>query len=81
MQPIGPSTSLNLPPGDRSAPTAGKPLRWDPSRLTSVTVKSESVADHDQTLLVAALEDLERKRLAFETLQQADLFHYALDGQ
>jgi hypothetical protein len=45
------------------------------------SMKGESVAEHDDTLLVAALEEIERARLAIETLQQADLFKYCLGSQ
>jgi hypothetical protein len=38
-------------------------------------------SDHDETLLAAALEEIERKRLALETLLHADLFKYCLGGE
>jgi hypothetical protein len=38
-------------------------------------------SDHDQTQLAAALEDIERKRLALETLLHADLFKYCLGSE
>jgi hypothetical protein len=44
-------------------------------------MKGEAVAEHDDTLLVAALEEIERARLAIETLQHADLFKYCLGSQ
>jgi hypothetical protein len=83
MQPIGPSpASLQNPRGGRSDPSANRPLRFDPSGLTTASsTKGESVAEHDDTLLVAALEDIERARLAVETLQQGDLFKYCLGNQ
>jgi hypothetical protein len=40
--------------------------------------KTESIAEHDPTLLVAALEDLESKRLAIESLLAAGLLWQCL---
>jgi hypothetical protein len=89
MQPIGPSpASSQVPRGFvpaatiDAAPTADQ-LRWDPSRLTTElsTTAEASAAEHDDTLLVAALEEIERKRQALETLFDADLFKYCLGSQ
>jgi hypothetical protein len=38
-------------------------------------------SDHDETQLAAALEEIERQRLALETLLHADLFKYCLGGE
>jgi hypothetical protein len=89
MQPIGPSpASPQFPRGFVSAATAdaaptAAQLRWDPSRLTTArsTTAESSAAGHDDTLLVAALEEIERKRQALETLLDADLFKYCLGGR
>jgi hypothetical protein len=62
--------SLQSPRGRQSDPSADRPLRW-----------GQSGAEHDDTLLVAALEEIERARLAIETLQQSDLFRYCLGSQ
>jgi len=45
----------------------------DNSRCHLPASNSESRAAHDATLLVAALEDLEAKRVALEWLVEADL--------
>jgi hypothetical protein len=37
--------------------------------------------EHDDTVLVAALEETERTRQALETLLDADLFKYCLGSQ
>ena len=89
MQPIGPSpASPQVPRGfvpaatADAAPTADQ-RRWDLGRLTtapSATAES-SAAEHDDTLLVAALEEIERKRQALETLFDAELFKYCLGSQ
>jgi hypothetical protein len=89
MQPIGPSpvsqqVSRGFVPTATAdaAPTAGR-LRLDPGRLaTAPTTTADSfAAEHDDTLLVAALEEIERKRQALETLFDADLFKYCLGSQ
>jgi len=36
-------------------------------------IKTQSIPEHDPTLLVAALEDIESRRLAIESLLDADL--------
>ena len=41
-------------------------------------IKTESIAEHDPTLLVAALEDIESKRLAIESLLDAGLLWQCL---
>jgi hypothetical protein len=38
-----------------------------------LAIKTESIAEHDPTLLLAALEDIESRRLAIESLLDADL--------
>jgi hypothetical protein len=83
MQPIGPSpASLQSPRGSQSDPSADRSLRFDPGGPTTASsTKGESVAEHDDTLLVAALEEIERARLGIETLQRADLFKYCLGNQ
>jgi hypothetical protein len=83
MQPTGPPpASLQSPRGCQSDPSGDRPLRWDSSELTTAaSMKGESMAEHDDTLLMAALEEIERARLAIETLQQGDLFKYCLGSQ
>jgi hypothetical protein len=89
MQHIAQSpASPQIPRGFVPAPTAdaaltADQLRWDPSRLTTApsTTAESSAAEHDDTLLVAALEEIERKRQALETLFDADLFKYWLGSQ
>jgi hypothetical protein len=39
----------------------------------TLPLKTESIAEHDPTLLVAALEDIESKRLAIDWLLDAGL--------
>lgn len=88
MQFIGPSpASPHIPRGfvpaaaADAAPTSDQ-LRWDPSRLTTAPSTAESsAAEHDDTLLVAALEEIERKQQALETLLDADLFKYCLGSR
>jgi hypothetical protein len=65
-----------------AAPTADQ-LRWDPSRLSTVssTTAESSAAEHDDTVLVAALEEIECRRQALDTLLDADLFKYCLGSQ
>ena len=58
---------LQLPP---SLPGTTEP---DKSRCELPTRSSDPPALHDATLLVAALEDLEAKRVAIEWLLDADL--------
>ena len=41
-------------------------------------IKTGSIAEHDPTLLVAALEDIESKRLAIESLVDAGLLWQCL---
>ncbi|MFI4868798.1 MAG: hypothetical protein ACHQDD_05535 [Steroidobacterales bacterium] len=41
-------------------------------------IETESIAEHDPTLLVAALEDMESKRLAIESLLDAGLLWQCL---
>ena len=82
--PASPEIRRGFVPGATAdaAPTADQ-LRWDPSRLTTArsTTAESSAAEHDDTLLVTALEELERKRQALETLLDADLFKYCLGSR
>jgi hypothetical protein len=50
------------------------------SRSAAATppIKTESIAEHDPKLLVAALEDIESKRLAIESLLDAGLLWQCL---
>ena len=50
-----------------SSPSAATPL-----------IRTRSVAEHDPTLLIAALDDLESKRLCIESLLAADLLWQCL---
>jgi hypothetical protein len=54
-------------PGPRSSRTAATP-----------PIKTRSIAEHDPMLLVAALEDIESKRLAMEWLLAAGLLWQGL---
>jgi len=59
-------------------PAAGSP-RPRPSRpAVTPPIQTESIAEHDPTLLVAALEDIESKRLALEWLLDAGLLWQCL---
>ena len=59
-------------------PTAESP-RSSPSRpAVTPPIKAESIAEHDPTLLVAALEDIESKRLAIEWLLDSGLLGQCL---
>ena len=76
---------------DPSAPTPGRlPAGVLPSspisrrteagvpRRSKPAMRSESAADHDTTLLVAALQDLESRRAAIEWLLEAGLLGQCL---
>ena len=41
-------------------------------------IQTDSIAEHDPTLLLAALENIESKRLAIESLLDADLLWQCL---
>jgi hypothetical protein len=47
-------------------------------RYAKLAMRSESAADHDATLLVAALEEIESRRAAIEWLLEADLLCHCL---
>ncbi|MGO9595413.1 MAG: hypothetical protein ACLQFF_01400 [Steroidobacteraceae bacterium] len=51
--------------------------RWSRAAATP-PIKTGSIAEHDPTLLVAALEDIESKRLAIEWLVDAGLLWQCL---
>jgi hypothetical protein len=50
----------------------------DISRCESLAMSSDPAAEHDSSLLVAALEDLEAQRAAIEWLLDAQLLHLCL---
>jgi hypothetical protein len=89
MQPIGPSPASPqvlrgfVPAATAAAAPAADQLRWDAARLTTApsTTAESSAAEHDAALLVSALEEIERKRQALETLLDADLFQYCLGSR
>lgn len=56
------------------------PERTEPgiSRCESPEKSSDPACEHDATLLIAALEDLETKRAAIEWLVDARLLHVCL---
>jgi len=59
-------------------PAAESP-RPSPSRpAVTLPIEMQSIAEHDPTLLVAALEDIESKRLAIEWLLDAGLLWQGL---
>jgi hypothetical protein len=59
-------------------PAAEAP-RPSPSRpALTPPIQTESIAEHDPTLLVAVLEDIESKRLAIEWLLDAGLLWQCL---
>lgn len=59
-------------------PAAESP-RTSPCRpAVTPPIKTVSIAEHDPTLLVAALEDIESKRLAIEWLLDAGLLWQCL---
>jgi len=59
-------------------PAAESP-RPSPSRpVVTLPIEMQSIAEHDPTLLVAALEDIESKRLAIEWLLDAGLLWQGL---
>jgi hypothetical protein len=59
-------------------PAAESP-RSSPSRpAVTLPIEMQSIAEHDPTLLVAALEDIESKRLAIEWLLDAGLLWQGL---
>jgi hypothetical protein len=61
--------------GTRPAPNpAAESTRPRKTRAAvTLPLKTESIAEHDPTLLVAALEDIESKRLAIDWLLDAGL--------
>jgi len=63
------STRPHMPQHPRRSPGATGP---DRSR-SELSTRSSDATVHDATLLVAALEDLEAKRVAIEWLLEADL--------
>jgi hypothetical protein len=74
------TATQDIPLRDGPAPTVMTSLRRDSSppaepRLNAV------VPEHDETLLVAALEEIEHRRLAIETLVNAGLLTCCLADQ
>jgi hypothetical protein len=58
------------------------PADWTESSLSEVAssrpLRSQATCEHDPTQLIAALEELERKRLAIEALLDAELLWLCL---
>jgi len=48
------------------------------TRSAELTIRSDSTADHDAALLVAALEVIESRRAAIQWLLEADLLSLCL---
>jgi hypothetical protein len=59
-------------------PSVPAPIEPDISRCELPTEISDPASEHDATLLIAALEDLEAKRAAIEWLVDAQLLHVCL---
>ena len=57
------------------------PQRRKSRRAVAKPIKTETIAAHDPTLLVAALEDIESKRLALESLLDAGVLWQGLTQQ
>ena len=64
--------------GGPSAPRKGERTRPDGRRNGRLANKSDSRTDHDETLLVAALEVIESRQAAIEWLLEADLLRVCL---
>jgi hypothetical protein len=61
-----------------SPPGSGGRARSDVSRSAEPATPSDRGIDHDETLLVAALEVIESRRAAIEWLLEADLLRLCL---
>jgi hypothetical protein len=61
-----------------SPPGSGGRTRLDVSRSAGPATPSDRGTDHDETLLVAALEVIESRRAAIEWLLEADLLRLCL---
>ena len=72
--PIPGRLPAGVPP---SAPISRKSEAGSP-RHSKPAMRSESAADHDATLVVAALEDIESRRAALESLLEAGLLGQCL---
>jgi hypothetical protein len=59
-------------------PSLTEPIEPDISRCKLPARSSDPASEHDATLLVAALEDLEAQRAAIEWLVEAQLLHVCL---
>jgi len=66
----------------RLAVQINSPAQWSESSLSELAssrpLKSQEISEHDTTQLIAALEELERKRLAIESLLEAGLLYLCL---
>ena len=60
-----------------SSPPSGRTEAGLP-RHSKPAMRSESAAEHDATLIVAALEDIESRRAAIESLLEAGLLGQCL---
>jgi len=61
-----------------SSPASREKPRTDMTRSAELTIRSDSTADHDAALLVAALEVIESRRAAIQWLLEADLLSLCL---
>jgi hypothetical protein len=59
-------------------PSLPAPIEHDISRFELPARSSDPACEHDATLLIAALEDLEAQRAAIEWLVDAELLHVCL---
>lgn len=78
MQLIEPTPTPENFPHHRGSPQVDVSVRWDPSVFTLSPAKSNFHSGHDDTLLPAALEEVERIRLGLEELLDQDLFKLCL---
>ena len=67
-----------LPAGAPPSPPTPRRTQAGVPRHSKPTMRSESAADHDATLLLAALEDIESRRAAIEWLLEAGLLGQCL---
>ena len=71
----------HIPLRDESTPTVINSLHWDSRPPAAAPPLNAGVSQHDETLLVAALEEIERNRLAIETLLDEGLLSHCLADQ
>ena len=71
----------DIPLRDGPAPTVINSLHRDSSPPAAAPPLNAVVSQHDETLLVAALEEIEHKRLAIETLLDDGLLTCCLVDQ